>query len=219
MKTKRLGTILIGVGLFGLLSNSTAWAQAATERLDAIKARLNHVKALFEKLPEKRRALSGGGQNLLHLAEGFEKIESGLRERLPHPDRIAKASPNFAAAEANKPTSGTPVSDPSTDFVFSVLAGFTQSETSTAWCGNNVMVGFNDSGSLPESLFFGPGGLSFNGVALSTDQGRSFQDLGFLNPGPNFLDFLQRRPGRWAAPMRAPFTTRHFSKLVALRIP
>ena len=194
MKTKRFGTILIGVGLIGLLSNSTAWAQAASERLDAIKARLNHVKALFEKLPEKRRALSGGGQNLLHLAEGFEKIESGPRERLPHPDRIAKASPNFAAAEANKPTSGTPVSDPSTDFVFSVLAGFTQSETSTAWCGNNVMVGFNDSGSLPESLFFGTGGLSFNGVALSTDQGRSFQDLGFLNPGPNFLDFLQGDP-------------------------
>ena len=86
------------------------------------------------------------------------------------------------------------MSGPSTDFVFSVLTGFTQSETSTAWCGNNVMVGFNDSGSLPESLFFGTGGLSFNGVALSTDQGRSFQDLGFLNPGPNLLDFLLGDP-------------------------
>ena len=86
------------------------------------------------------------------------------------------------------------MSDPSTDFFFSVLAGFTQSETSTAWCGKNVMVGFNDSGSLPESLFFGPGGLSFNGVALSTDQGRSFQDLGLLNPGPNFFDFLSGDP-------------------------
>ena len=49
------------------------------------------------------------------------------------------------------------MSDLSTDFLFSVLAGFTQSETSTAWCGKNVMVGFKDSGSLPESLFLAPG--------------------------------------------------------------
>ena len=50
------------------------------------------------------------------------------------------------------------MSDPSTDLFFSVLTGFTQS-ASTAWCGQVVTVGFNDSGSLPESLFFGTGGL------------------------------------------------------------
>jgi len=55
-------------------------------------------------------------------------------------------------------------------------------------------VGFNDSGSLPESIFFGPGGLSFNGVARSSDRGRSFVDLGFLNPGPNFFDLLLGDP-------------------------
>ena len=43
-------TILIGVGLIGLLIDSTSWAQATAERLDAIKARLKHVEALFEKL-------------------------------------------------------------------------------------------------------------------------------------------------------------------------
>jgi hypothetical protein len=194
MKTKTLMTTLLGVGLIGLLIDSTLWAESTPERLDAIKARLKHVKALFEKLPETRRqVLSGGGQNLLHLAEGFEKMEPGLRKASQQP-RVAKALPNFASAETKDPAGAIPVSDPRTDFFFSVLAGFTQSETSTAWCGNNVMVGFNDSGSLPESLLSGPGGVSFNGVALSTDQGRSFQDLGFLNPGPNPLNFLGGDP-------------------------
>ena len=47
------------MGLFGLLSNSTAWAQAASERLDAIKARLNHVKALFEETPRETKSALG----------------------------------------------------------------------------------------------------------------------------------------------------------------
>ena len=70
-------------------------------------------------------------------------------------------------------------------------AGFTQSETSTAWCGNNVVAGYNDSGSFLESLVLSFGGLSFNGVARSTNRGASFTDLIFLNPGPP-----QRLPGR-----------------------
>src|SRR5439155_11196759 len=73
----------------------------------------------------------------------------------------------------------------------------TQNETSTAWCGNNVVVGFNDSGSLPESVAAGGGsimGLSFNGLARSADQGRTFQDLGFLNPGSDPSNFLLGDP-------------------------
>ena len=58
MKTKRFGTILIGVGLIGLLIDSTSWAQADP----GIEARLKHVKTLFEKLPrntaERSRALA-----------------------------------------------------------------------------------------------------------------------------------------------------------------
>jgi hypothetical protein len=57
-----------------------------------------------------------------------------------------------------------------------------------------VVVGFNDSGSVFESLFFGPGGVSFNGIARSTNKGASFQDLGFLNPGINVENFLGGDP-------------------------
>jgi hypothetical protein len=89
------------------------------------------------------------------------------------------------------------VSNPANNFSFSRLTGFTQSETSTAWCGNNVVVGFNDSGSFPESVAGGGGstiGFSFNGVARSTDQGQTFQDLGFLNPGSDTSNFLLGDP-------------------------
>src|SRR4029453_17201933 len=73
---------------------------------------------------------------------------------------------------------------PETDFFLSQTAGFTQSETSTAWCGDMVVVGYNDSGSVLETLVFGTGGLTFNGVARSTYRGASFTDLFFLDAGP-----------------------------------
>lgn len=44
------------------------------------------------------------------------------------------------------------VSDPSTDVALSRLAGFVQSETSTAWCGGTVVVAYNDSGSFLETF-------------------------------------------------------------------
>jgi hypothetical protein len=193
MKITKFMIILIGVWLIGLLIGSTSWAQVSPERLDALKARLERVKAFSQKLPEgHRRALSGAAQNLIQLAAGFEEMESGLRRASSQPDQFQKALSN--SETTTDVASATQVSNPSSDFAFSVLTGFTQSETSTAWCGNNVVVGFNDSGSLPESINFGPGGLSFNGIARSTDQGRSFQDLGFLNPGPNPFDLLAGDP-------------------------
>src|SRR5262249_13199748 len=86
---------------------------------------------------------------------------------------------------------GTPVNNSKADFLYSVLGGFTQYETSTAWCGDHVVVAFADSGSILESLLFGPGGLSTTASALSTDGGNSFVDSGFVNPGSNSANQLQ----------------------------
>ena len=73
------------------------------------------------------------------------------------------------------------------------MAGFTQSETSTAWCGNHVVVGFNDSGSFFESPI-GPGGASFSGASISNNKGASFHDVGFINPGTDVNNFLAGDP-------------------------
>src|SRR5262249_21049426 len=70
----------------------------------------------------------------------------------------------------------------------------TQSETHTAMCGNQVVVGFNDSGSEFQTVFFGPGGSSFSGAAVSSDGGKTFHDIGFVNPGADFNNFLAGDP-------------------------
>jgi hypothetical protein len=88
-----------------------------------------------------------------------------------------------------------PVNNPSWDFTLSLLGGFTQSETSTAWCGNNVVVGYNDSGSRVRTALLDPqAASSYNGVAVSSNAGRSFQPLNYLNPGADPAGFLAGSP-------------------------
>lgn len=81
------------------------------------------------------------------------------------------------------------VSSSALDMQASHLAGFTQSTTSTAWCGHNVVTGFNSTVATVQT-FLVP---AFNGInspssavdfAYSRDDGESFTDPGFLNPGP-----------------------------------
>ncbi len=184
MRTKKGITIVVEVCLSGLLAASAALSQVTPDRLKAIGDNMKQLKAVGQQLPETyRKALSGGAQNAIHLANVWDEVGPRLGRALSQGGGARKKFSN--SATPNVSTTTVEVSDPSNDFAFSVQTGFTQSETSTAWCGSHVAVGFNDSGSIPESIFFGPGGVSVNGVALSTDQGKSFQDLGFLNPGSN----------------------------------
>ena len=158
------------------------------KRLGTIRETLADVQAFSEGLSEDDcKLFSNGAQNLFHVARKWPAIEQRLREGGMTPSRLQEMARVEGLDVAG--TSGNRVSNPATDFILSQASGFTQSETSTAWCGNNVVVGFNDSGSLFESLVLGSGGLSFNGVARSINRGASFTDLLFLNPGPptNFL--------------------------------
>lgn len=193
MKINRLMGQVLPVFFLVLLAVSTVHGQVARDRLEAIRARMAELNEFFDNLSEdERKALSGSAHNLRQVAKKWGEIEKMLEGGESRMQRVRglRARNGWWRRGADLDSSLTSVSDPSTDFDFSVMTGFTQSETSTAWCGNNVVVGFNDSGSLPESIFFGPGGTSFNGVARSSDRGRSFADLGFLNPGPDFLDGL-----------------------------
>jgi hypothetical protein len=181
------------------LSFSMFIAEAQTrpspERLAAIHERMaNMNKLAIAKLPPNlKNTLSGGPRNFLQFAAAWPDMEKAL-EKMNDAQvaDIQKALQNRAHAAVS--SGPVPVSNPAVDFLFSVLAGFTQSETSTAWCSNGVVVGFNDSGSFFESLLFGPGGISFSGAGASTDGGNSFRDIGFINPGPNVLEFLEGDP-------------------------
>ena len=179
--------ILAELSVFG---GEMVWAQGAPKRLDAVNKVLDQVKAFSQRVPEEsRQRLSGGALNLIKLAERFDQIAPGLSQApaelgrppdvLP-PRNVEKGALGILSLEPQQ------VSDPSTDVAFSSFAGFTQSETATAWCGDNVVVGFNDSGSVFETgaLPRAPMGMSFVGFARSTDKGGSFTDRGFLTPGP-----------------------------------
>ena len=197
VKRRRVWTIVLAGGL-GVLMAQTATAQVAHERLTAVGQMVERIRAFGQRLPAARRdALSSGALNLINLAERWDQIEPHLRQVTPGPGRIGPVAPALngheqtAAIEIMAPKQ---VSNLSADVSSSRLAGFTQSETSTAWCGNNVVIGFNDSGSFWETALLSGSGLSFNGVARSTNKGGSFTDLGFLNPGPVITDFLAGDP-------------------------
>src|ERR1700739_925081 len=113
--------------------------------------------------------------------------------RLTDPSFVAHAR-NTAAARAKAEI--VAVSDPTTDLAYSSLAGFTQSETSAARCGQGVVIGYNDSGSVFETPFFftGTGGEGFSGASCSNDGGETFKDIGPINPGPNQYNFLGGDP-------------------------
>jgi hypothetical protein len=193
MRLSKLTSCSVMVCLTIFFSSAHLSAQAETDRVAAAKARLEQAATVLRMLPAPRRkGISGSAENLLHIAEGVEKVEDrGLPKRLQQAAAPATPQP---AAPGKEALPGIQVSNPATDAFFSVMAGFTQSETSTAWCGDNVVVGFNDSGSVFESLFFGTGGVSFNGYARSTNAGASYADLGFLNPGPHPANFLGGDP-------------------------
>jgi hypothetical protein len=175
-----------------LLAASATSAQVTQERLAGIRARMEHSKTFFQRIPAEaqRKMLSGAALNYLQIVNSSGKLDKMMSDEA----KSKFEQPQGALLTAPLPGDPVPVSNPSTDFLFSVLGGFTQSETSTAWCGNNVAVGFNDSGSFIESALFGPGGLSFSGVANSTDRGSTFHDNSFVNPGPDPANFLLGDP-------------------------
>jgi hypothetical protein len=165
----------------------------AGERLHALKERLRGIEALEKRLgPERARVLSSGAQNLLQLSHLIDRLHPG--EGPVTPTRVADRMESGLLPESHSGrVQVRPVSESRTDFILSQQSGFSQSETSTAWCGDTAVVGFNDSGSLWETLT-GTAGLSFNGVARSTNRGARFVDLGFLNPGPDFNNQLGGDP-------------------------
>lgn len=189
--------LIVLAGSLVVLSGEVAWAQVAPERQAALKQMAERVKSFAQRMPEStRNMLSSGALNLINLAERWDQIEPHLQRALPTPLSSAQPilPPDAGGALADRILAPKQVSNLSADGSSSRLAGFTQSETSTAWCGNNVVVGFNDSGSMLETIPVPGIGLSFTGVARSTNKGGSFTDLGFLNPGPVITDFLAGDP-------------------------
>jgi hypothetical protein len=189
--SNRRAALLLLVTASLLLTPWAASAQTVQQRLDAVSGHMKRLQDFSARLPTSaKEKLSSSAQHLLRAAARWDEMQQLLSRNGTILNTPLNGQPFHPQPG---PMSSRQVSDPSTD-LFSRMAGCTQSETSTAWCGHNVVVAYNDSGSLLES-FPVPGiGLSFNGYSQSSNGGRSFTDQGYLNPGPNLANFLGGDP-------------------------
>jgi hypothetical protein len=192
----RIFTILIA-GVFSLAGSTSA--QTVAQKKEFLKKILD----ASSKIPaHHKRLLSTGAQNLLHIAERvntkFTKPgigdDGGLTNVSPQATALLRPHLKFLESAAGK-VGTIQVSNPALDFLTSVIEGFTQSETSSAWCGNSVVAGYNDSGAFLRTARVNfLAAWSFNGVSVSANGGKSFKDLALLNPGADPLNFLSGDP-------------------------
>jgi hypothetical protein len=145
---------------------------AAPNRVALNRAALKKfVDATNQLSPEVRKHLSRSMQNYLRYASD---VANGTA-RPASSGQTKPSVPGFTGGAIR-------VSDPTLD---PVKRGYTQYTTSSAWCGNTVVVGYEDTGAFfrtdPNGAFGVP--ISLDNVSYSGDAGKSFKDLGFLTPG------------------------------------
>jgi hypothetical protein len=132
---------------------------------------IHQLKRAQMRLGPQMKYVSGGMRNAFVLAHNWEGLKAGLAQTAN--SRPAMRPSARVAAAAVTSTSLT-----------SRVTGFTQSETSTAWCGTDAVVGFNDTGSIIETInntLLG-GGLSSVGYGHSTNA--STNNPVFTDKGP-----------------------------------
>ncbi|HVG90317.1 MAG TPA: hypothetical protein VNB54_02400, partial [Alphaproteobacteria bacterium] len=179
MRTRFLWIVVV-VGLLGALLAPAASGQSVPkpnpDRINAIKAKLSQISDRYSKLSANQRMLLDGEKRLGLSPQVVDKLAAMASSGMS----ITRKQFSDMMADAQKSVGIASVNDPGTDLDFSAYDGVTQSETHTAMCGNQVVVGFNDSGSVLQTIFFGPGGLSLSGAAVSSDGGKTFHDIGFM---------------------------------------
>lgn len=167
------------------------------------KAQLDKIAGKLKSLPaQHQRLLSSAQRRLLQFDEALNASHSklGVDGDIFTIPKFAPAARMAALAPAGVvPGPGlggtTAVSDPRLDYIGAVTAGFTQSETSSARCGNNVVAGYNDSGAFARTAGVSfADAWSFSSASYSHDGGRTFTDIAFMNPGTNQANFIVGDP-------------------------
>src|ERR1700719_331641 len=161
------------LGVAALLLTKTAQAQRNMDSRVALK---KLVDATNQLSPNVRKHLSSGMQNYLRYAAAVVSGTSTQRSRggLSTPQRTPRQT-------SSGPGGTIQVSAPAMDFA---KEGFTQNTTSSAWCGNSIVVGYEDTGASFRTDPSGQYGIpySLDGVSFSSESAARFIDLGFLTP-------------------------------------
>jgi hypothetical protein len=187
-----LTTVVVCFIHAGLLVASAAAQNHRTVQKHAGLAHLQDLEKRFG--PHFTARLSSGGANAFQTARMLSKLQArgvSLRSRAGNGEMMSNARAkllaiaNVAHGTLSHAAGPLMVNDPNFDYDTTRFTGFTQSETSSAWCGNNIVVGFNDSAAFAHTAVQRQAAaISLSGVAVSHDGGSSFVGLPFLNPGP-----------------------------------
>jgi hypothetical protein len=162
-------TILAIVAILAIVFSGTraAFAQMNPERLKAMDSMVAQVKQQAASLGPHKRFVSAAWRNIIGIAARWNELRP-LFAAAARRTELAPAEATMELLTGIEPQIPVAAFDPAS--ALSRLGGFTRNETSTAWCGNNAMVGFNDTGA-----YLATGGGSIEGYALTTSVGTSTQ--------------------------------------------
>lgn len=198
----RFRSLAVGLGLLAFLAAQLS-AQDVPDRIKTIQANLNNDKAAYDQLPDSVKKQVRLDHRTLQLSNAVSKMARSLGKGIN-----PSWQPSLGWDEGGADENGlVQVNNPARDLRFSPFIGYTQTDASTARCGESVVVAFNDSGSILETLLSGSGGvttfpnappgtggISATGYATSHNGGESFNDRGAVNPGPDVNTMLMGRP-------------------------
>jgi hypothetical protein len=177
-----LTAFLIALVFQGSVQPATAQTPSS---LPATLDRLALYASRIESNPGFDRAdLYGVSRNLVAFADRWPMI----RDRLVNAAAYSSSSDPLTFVSG---AGGKPVSTPTLNV--SRFAGFTQSQTSTAWCGSSVITFFNDTGSEARTMA-ALSGITAVGFATSFDRGRGFAYQGAPPGGVNLAQVVLGSP-------------------------
>ncbi len=193
MKNKmRLHTSVLTASLVLVLLIGVGVDLTSAQDHSRLAVQASAANAISRKIgPDQRAHLSTAARNRLYLAEtgALNRVNSSPSTQQSVRRLLSSRLAHTAATGANP----VPVNDPNFDFLLSRLAGFTQNGSSNAWCGQNIVVGYNDSAALLLTSALGTS-FSFSGVGVSHDGGISFQASLFMGAGADPANFLSGEP-------------------------
>lgn len=197
----RFRALILGVGMLVLLAFH-ANAQNNSDRITTIQTNLSNARAAFQQLPGEMQKRANSLRRMAQLSNAIDQIAPRLKKG---PNANWQPSEGWDQGQADE-NGLIQVNNPARDLRFSPFTGFTQNNSATARCGDNVVVAFQDTASILETLLTGQGGVSFQtvasgtggisviGYATSRDGGETFRDRGAVPPGPDVDTILFENP-------------------------
>ena len=143
--------------------------------------------------PAQRASLSVGLQTMFGFAHSVLDVPMVTPDGGAAPRSQPLVTRSAAPAGLSPSSSPVEVSDSSLDYTLSRAFGFSQNQTSSAWCGSSIVTGFQNTAQAEEDLSKHVA-IKFADAAYSHDGGQTFTAVGGINAGPLSINSLGGDP-------------------------